>query len=306
MSKGLVSISVRSLCERHGEKEGIRRASELGVDAIDFSLVSRNIYNREKPNSIYAKSDEEIYEHFKELGDYARSLGLIIGQTHGESQGLKSIPESDELMAENLRRDILATSALGAPICVVHTVSKIFLGADADPKLMRDLNFKQFTDALPFAKKMGVTLATETFGNVMRYDICDFFGQADEFIRGFNRIAAHNNYEFADNFGICVDTGHSNRAHPYGQPSAADVIRLCGSNVKALHLNDNDTTADQHRLLGAGNINWKDVFDALEEIDYQGTYNLEVGGGQFGIDFVPEYLAFTINVLREMLRQRGL
>ena len=306
MNKGLVSISVRGLCERHGEKEGIRRASELGVDAIDFSLVSRNIYNRAVPDSIYAKSDEEIYEHFKALGDYARSLRLVIGQTHGESQGLKSIPKSDELMAENLRRDILATSALGAPICVVHTVSKIFLGADADPNLMRDLNFKQFTDALPFAKEMGVNLATETFGNVMKYDCCDFFGKADEFIKGYNRIAAYNNYEFADSFGICVDTGHSNRAHPYGQPSAADVIRMCGSNVKALHLNDNDSFMDQHKVMGSGTIDWKDVFDALEEIDYKGTYNLELNLYQYGADFMDEYAAFSIKVLREMLRQREL
>ena len=40
--------------------------------------------------------------------------------------------------------------------------------------------------------KQNVILATETFGNVMRYDCCDFFGKADEFIKGFNLISAYN------------------------------------------------------------------------------------------------------------------
>ena len=306
MNKGLISIAIRCLCEKYGNKGGIKRAKEIGAEAIDFSMLSRELYNCAVPDSIYAKSDEEIYEYFKDLGNYARSLGLVVGQTHGKSSGFKNTPEEDEIMVENIRKDILATKALGAPICVVHTTTNIYMGADPDPQLMRELNFQQFTRTLPYAKEHGIILATETFGDAVRHACCDFFGQADEFVKGYNRVAAYNNYEFADNYAICVDTGHSNKAARYGQPSPADVIRMCGKNVKALHLNDNDSFMDQHKVMGSGTIDWKDVFDALEEIDYKGTYNLELNLYQYGADFMDEYAAFSIKVLREMLRQRGI
>ena len=306
MNKGLITLSVEAMPGRYTEKEAIKLVKDCGADGVDFSFLSRELYNCAVPDSIYAKSDEEIYEHFKALGDYARSLGLVIGQTHGKSSGFKNIPEEDEIMVENIRKDILATRALGAPICVVHTTTNIYMGANPDPQLMRDLNFQQFTRTLPYAKEQGIILATETFGDAVRHACCDFFGQADEFIKGYNRVAAYNGYEFADNYAICVDTGHSNKAQRYGQPSPADVIRMCGKNVKALHLNDNDSFMDQHRYPGAGTIDWKDVFDALEEIDYKGTYNLELNLYQYGSDFMDEYAAFSVKVLREMLRQRGI
>ena len=306
MNKGLITLSVEAMPGRYTEKEAIKLVKDCGADGVDFSFLSRELYNCAVPDSIYAKSDEEIYEHFKALGDYARSLGLVIGQTHGKSSGFKNIPEEDEIMVENIRKDILATRALGAPICVVHTTTNIYMGANPDPQLMRDLNFQQFTRTLPYAKEQGIILATETFGDAVRHDCCDFFGQADEFIKGYNRVAAYNGYEFADNYAICVDTGHSNKAQRYGQPSPADVIRMCGKNVKALHLNDNDSFMDQHKVMGSGTIDWKDVFDALEEIDYKGNYNLELNLYQYGSDFMDEYAAFSVKVLREMLRQRGI
>ena len=306
MNKGLITLSVEAMPGRYTEKEAIKLVKDSGADGVDFSLLSRELYNCAVPDSIYAKSDEEIYEHFKALGDYARSLGLVIGQTHGKSSGFKNIPEEDEIMVENIRKDILVTRALGAPICVVHTTTNIYMGANPDPQLMRDLNFQQFTRTLPYAKEQGIILATETFGDAVRHDCCDFFGQADEFIKGYNRVAAYNGYEFADNYAICVDTGHSNKAQRYGQPSPADVIRMCGRNVKALHLNDNDSFMDQHKVMGSGTIDWKDVFDALEEIDYKGNYNLELRLEQYGFDFMEEYAAFSVKVLREMLRQRGI
>ena len=306
MNKGLITLSVEAMPGLYTEKEAIKLAKDAGADGVDFSLLSRGLYNSAVPDSIYAKSDEELYEHFKDLGDYARSIGLIVGQVHGKSSGFKNIPEEDEIMVENIRKDILATKAMGAPICVVHTTTNIYMGANPDPKLMRELNFQQFTRTLPYAKEQGIILATETFGDAVRHACCDFFGQADEFIKGFNRVAAFNNYEYADNYAICADTGHSNKAARYNQPKPGDVIRMCGRHVKALHLNDNNSFIDQHQYPGAGTIDWKDVFDALEEIGYSGTYNLELHLDHYGPKFMPEYAAFSVKVLRELLRQRGI
>ena len=90
----------------------------------------------------------------------------------------------------------------------------------------------------------------------------------------------------------------------FGNPKPGDVIRLAGQNLVALHLNDNDTLTDQHKTPLTGTIDWKDVFDALDEIGYAGYYNMELELRHFGKDFEIEEAAFSIKVLRNMLKDR--
>jgi len=127
---------------------------------------------------------------------------------------------------------------------------------------------------LPFAKQYGVKIATETFGDAVRYDCCDFFGNIDEFMKSYQGICAVEDYK--DYFTICVDTGHSNKATRYNNPSVGDVIRKLGKDITLLHLNDNDTFTDQHKIPMTGTIDWNDVLNALDEIEYDGYYNMEL------------------------------
>lgn len=73
--------------------------------------------------------------------------------------------------------------------------------------------------------------------------------------------------------GICLDTGHLNmKGGPQG-----DFIRKAGSRLKALHIHDNQGKEDQHILpFSCGNINWKEVIDALRDINYQHLFNFEI------------------------------
>lgn len=79
----------------------------------------------------------------------------------------------------------------------------------------------------------------------------------------------------ADNFGICLDTGHLNIV-PGNQ---AEFIRCAGENLKALHIADNLGTNDDHMLpYSKGTVDWEEVIAALKEIKYQGLFNFEVPG----------------------------
>ena len=53
-----------------------------------------------------------------------------------------------------------------------------------------------------------------------------------------------------------------------------------------------------------GTIDWNDVFDALDEINYQGTYNMELNLCHFGKKFAVETAAFAVKVMRFMLDER--
>ena len=90
----------------------------------------------------------------------------------------------------------------------------------------------------------------------------------------------------------------------YSNPTPADVIRMLGGNISVLHLNDNDTFTDQHKIPMSGTIDWNDVFDALDEVGYNGIYNMEISLNHFGKDFQIEEAAFAIKVMKNILKDR--
>ena len=53
-----------------------------------------------------------------------------------------------------------------------------------------------------------------------------------------------------------------------------------------------------------GTIDWNDVFDALEEVNYQGIYNLELQLLHFGTGFEYEMAEFGVKLMRHMLKAR--
>ena len=307
--KRKVSISIYCLQLKYGDMRALEIAKEIGADAVDYSLDFWNstpvheMYDYRVKSSPYYGSDEDIIAYFTNIKKHADELGIEICQTHGRGAGFKNIPDEDADLIRNARIDCLATKTLGAPVCVIHAVTSIFMGPNPDPQLMHDLNFDMFNKILVFAKQYGIKVATETFGDAVEYDACDFFGQIEEFMKTYNRIrSAGDNAKY---FTTCVDTGHSNKAMRYGNPTAADVIRRIGSDISVLHLNDNDTFTDQHKIPCTGTIDFNDVFNALDEVGYNGVYNMEIGLGQhFGEGFEIEEAEFAIKVMRHILKQR--
>ncbi len=78
----------------------------------------------------------------------------------------------------------------------------------------------------------------------------------------------------ASNFGICLDTGHTNIMGI----SMAEAVRQCGDRLTATHMNDNNGSADQHVCPGYGSVDWLPGMAALREIGWDGIFNIEIGG----------------------------
>lgn len=292
-----VGIAVGALNAIYGTERMLELVAEIGADCIDFPLTKQDYRNS---SSIYSKSDEEIIEYYSRIGEYARKVGVEISQTHGRIRTYINDPVEDTATLENARRDLLATKALGAPVSVMHGPTTCRLGVDAPPELMHDLAFSFFDKALEFAAEYDVMLATETFGDATGFGVCDFFGNTSEFLKLYDRVKKES--ANARYFTICVDTGHSNKAMIYnGNPTPADVIRACGKNVTCLHLNDNDSLTDQHKPPRTGIIDWDDVMNALDEIGYDGVYNMELALKRFGEGLELDTAAFAIKIMRNIL-----
>lgn len=299
--KRLVGFSIGAFQKRFGDIGALEMAAKIGADAVDFSIDDNDADYRNE-NSIYSKGIDAIGEYYTTVKEKADSLGILINQTHGKMPGFRNIKHEDEALVKNTELDCFVTSVLGADACVVHNATSIFLGANPDPELMHKLSFDMFSKTIPFAKKYGVKIATETFGDAVRYSACDFFGNITEFEKAYKAIKDID--ELKDNFTICVDTGHSNKAMRYDNPTPADVIRRLGKEVTVLHLNDNDTFTDQHKMPLSGTIDWKDVFDALDEIEYNGVYNMELSLSHYGKNLIVETAEFAIKVMRNILDER--
>lgn len=296
-----VSLSIFNLQDRYGDLRALEIAKEIGCDAVDFNLYG-DAFDVRNSDSIYSKSDDEIIAYFTALKEKADELGLAIAQTHGRGSIFRYDEDFNKAVFENARRDCLVTKVLGAPVTVFHTVSNIATGPDADKQWMRDKAFELYNAFLAYAKQYGVMIATETFGDAPDYGICNQFGYADEFIASYNRIASEG--DNGDYFKICIDTGHSNKAYRFGNPTAQEVIRMCGGNIVCLHLNDNDTLTDQHKTPMTGTINWNEVFDALDEVGYHGYYNMELNLLHFGESMMIETAAFAVKLMKDILNRR--
>jgi len=300
--KRKVSLAIGHFQNKYGDYEALDIAKKLGLDAVDFETVGGR-WDYRNPKSVYSGTDEEIAEYFTKLRRHADELGLEIGQTHGRITGFRDDPEEDDALIRNARLDCLAAGILGAPYVIIHSVTTIYMGADADPKRMHALNYDMFRRIVPFARQYGVKIASETFGDATGRGCCDFFGNINEFLISYNKVCGTE--DFAEYMSVCVDTGHSNKATRYNSnPSSADVIRMLGKNITTLHLNDNDTLTDQHKLPMTGTLNWNDIFDALDEVGYSGNYNMELNLRHFGEDFAYETAEFAVKLMRFMLRRR--
>lgn len=300
--KRKIGISTFTLQQLYGDERALEIAKEIGADAVDFNLCGEN-FEYKNPDSIYSKPEKEFVSYFENLKKKAEELGIEICQTHGRVSTFTNNSENDSDVIKNAKLDCYATSILGAPICVMHGVTTCHFSPDVDPKFMHQLNFDFFTKALPFAKEYGIKIATETFGDAPNFGCCDFFGNADEFIKSYNRICAVE--DFKDYFVTCMDTGHCNKAMRFNNnPTPADFIRMLGGSIKVLHLHDNNTFTDQHKIPLTGSIDWNDVFDALDEIGYKGVYNMEVALYCFGEGIEVETAEYAVKVMRNFLNKR--
>ena len=291
--KRKIGLSTLGFQNEYGDKKAIEMAVRAGADSIDFFLGKQPY----EDGSVYLGGDAAVVDYYCKLKEYAHSLGLEINQTHGYGAGFCGDAQKDAVATEKYRLDCLATAALGAEVMVIHNVGYGEFLTDERPEFIRDLNHELYMTILPFAKKYGIKIASETLANSGQR--IDFFGNTDEFIAACEKIESG---EYKDYFTVCMDTGHSHKAVRYGFESVPDMIRRLGSRITVLHIHDNDGIKDQHRMPPHGTIDWQSVFEALSDIGFDGVYNLELSLTRYGKELMEDHAAFAIKVLRNMLK----
>ena len=158
--------------------------------------------------------------------------------------------------AEFLRRGIACTAEIGAEIFVGPFCAPV--GYLPGRRRNQD-EWKWAVDELqalgPVLNAHGVTLAIEPLNRFETY----FLNTAED---GLRLVSDVNHPKI----GILCDTFHAN----IEEKSVAGAYRLLGSQLKHVHACENDRGTP-----GSGHVEWREVMEALLEIQYEGWIAIE-------------------------------
>lgn len=291
-----ISITIGPLMQQFGDREALRLCAEAGFDGVDFSM---NTYPQGVLPDIYEMPHEDFVTYFKDLKAYADSLGLKIPQTHSLVDAYTPDREKNKILRRHAIRDLEATALLGCKYCVIHCISTFQWRFETSYETMHEENQMMYADFVETAEKFGVNITLESFGSVTVKGVSgyDCFADADKMLKEYEDLPTKNK-------AFCFDCGHTHVAAKNKNPDVVGFVEKFGDRIKVLHLHDNNGYSDQHLIPGFGTIPWDKLFEALDEIGYEGYYNFELylRFAEYNPDFVkvlaPYFREFIKNPKR--------
>lgn len=268
-----ISCSGASMARTSDLQPCIDALAQAGFDTVDFWLYSYS----EKPGAPMLQDDWR--EWVADTRHRLAHAGLEVGQIHCTWLHGSAIREdySFDAPASVMHRSIEAAHMLDCRRLIFHPIFyRHRITTDAQGKRLLDINVEWFRALIPTAERFDVELHIENtfdFGHVQH--------PGDS---GFMCTSAQEMLYLCDALNhplvkLCLDTGHANIA---GQ-DIPEMIRLFGSRLGSLHLNDNygkigPIYEDLHLFPSYGYIQWTPILEALREVGYKGTLNMEPVG----------------------------
>ena len=279
-----------ALRPRLGERKTIELLAKAGFDAIDYGFSPW----LERGEMVW--NTDRYAAYAKEVRQMAEDNGVFFNQAHGPFVFDTSLfPDYTKQVLPLFQRCFEACALLGVPHMVVHPIHH--LPYKGNEKTMWDINMEFYQLLLPFAREFGVKIALE---NMYQYDPRRGVLTRDVFAVP-ERYAAFYDELNDPNFICLVDTGHCGIV---GE-DAARMLRVMGSRVKALHVNDNLFRTDDHVVPGHGHMDWNSVTRALADIGYAGDITFEVLNiyRAYDDEFLPVSAKYLHDVGRYLIRK---
>ncbi|MBQ8697095.1 MAG: sugar phosphate isomerase/epimerase [Clostridia bacterium] len=161
---------------------------------------------------------------------------------------------------ERLLDWLVLFDAMGIKNAVLHPDR--LLGTDMTFEEKLELNVKRLNDLAAFMKGRGMKM------RICLENLKKVWVTIDDMMALLDRLDP----EF---FGICLDTSHLYLR----EGDIREFIIRSGERLHALHIGENDGSADQHLMpYVVGRIDFADVLSALREVGYDGLFNLEIPG----------------------------
>ena len=197
----------------------------------------------------------------KTLRQYADRYGYTIPQGHlSFEHGL-----CDDDILEHLKPELDAFIVAGIGKAVLHANG----GKELSDEERYDRWVRNLRKLSEYVEGTGVTICLE---NLFTNHQCRTANQLKSLIKDAG----------GKNLGICLDTGHLHlcRANKTIEHTHREFILEAGDLLQALHIADNNGIADVHQMPFSARlgVDWKEVMQALRDVDYKGLFNLEILG----------------------------
>jgi len=233
------------------DEERIRELYCAGFRYIDLSMYSFT------PASVYMQPDWK--EHVLKIRSLADELGMQFVQAH--SQGGNPLSEDaahvDFLLSATIR-SIEICEMLGIRNTVVHNGQAS--GLSKEEWFVKNKAF--YEKLFPTMERCGVNVLCE---NSTRSNMGDrYFINSGKDMREFIDFVGHPQIHG------CWDTGHANC-----EGNQYDDIMAVGSELYAIHYNDNHGAKDDHVAPFLGRLNHDEVLHALIDVGFDGYFTLE-------------------------------
>lgn len=303
-----LSIQTGELVDVLGPDRAYGLLKKYGFSCVDWNLDL--LLNRKnltegplEGRSILERPLPEILDYFAEDLAAQKKYGIRPHQAHAPYPAyVPGRPEYTEYIRKIHGRCIEFCHALQIPYLVVHGISRFYQCEFSEEEIER-LNWELYSGLIPFLKDTNVTVCVENlFTRSYRNGIHVGHGSdAEAAARLIDRL---NEAAGKECFGFCLDTGHLTLLR---LDFRAFLPRI-GNRIKCLHLNDNDQSADQHKVPYAGLADWEHFYPEMKKIGYRGTVNFETHH-QYTLsrmhdpDFIEPWLAY-LSVCGRMMGER--
>ncbi len=233
--------------------QALRYVREAGFGYADYNFGM----DYKHRNGVYSDRYEE---YFAQVNAAKEEIGVKLIQAHAPMGTPLNDPDGS-FLADTLRC-VDACGAWGIPNLVVH--SGYLKGLTVEQTFAANKAF--FMPLLERAEKYGVNILVENF-NKMSVPGLYWIDNATDLL---------GLIEYVDHplFHAVWDAGHANLQ----EIPQDEELRLLGSHVRALHIQDNHGDYDAHLLPFLGTMSMDAVMHGLLDIGYEGYFTFEVGG----------------------------
>jgi sugar phosphate isomerase/epimerase len=222
--------------------EALKRIEALGLRGVEIYFEGKHNLSKKEITDVLSIFDLKLFLHapFSDLNLASFNKTVL-------EESKRQIKRSLEIAAE-----------IGAITSTVHFGRYSPLGLSyPDKALLR--NLESLREINSFAADIGADVAFEN-------SPCGFgamYGPLDliEHLTGESEVK------------ITLDVGHANT---WEEEVVEDFIYRLNSNIAHVHLHDNSGEDDNHLVIGEGAIDYKRVFDAFKDINYQNALCLEL------------------------------
>lgn len=226
--------------------------------AVCIQDDNKNVSPKETIDAIYNAGFKDVfvqYYHrnnleFDELKqiDYCRELGLNIIFCHLGYKNINEIwfnGENGEKVTDEYIKDLDLMKEKEINMVVMHLTDK-------ETPMYNEIGLERIKKIAKHAKELGIKIA---FENIWK--------------QGYLEYVLGNIKD--ENVGLCFDSGH---CHVHFDDKFN--YEFFQNRFFAVHLHDNDKTADLHLLPFDGTIDWNNVLSKLKENNYNGPLTLEL------------------------------